>query len=51
VTNDQVRFCQNGSRIGFPHEFGYNGRVQQIYTCRNCTVLVSKRELKEKTDA
>ena len=51
MTIEEVRFCQSGGRVGLPHELGYNGKANQSYTCRNCAVLISKRELKGKTDA
>lgn len=34
-----------------PHEWRYLGRIKQEYMCTICQLRVSKRELKEGTDA
>jgi len=41
------RHCPDGSR----HDWDYKGKIAQAYVCRDCDLRVTKRELKEATDA
>lgn len=49
---DEVNFWSCGEAPNIrPHTWIYRGRVSQLYFCTSCLLEVTKRELKEATDA
>jgi len=50
VTID-ARFCATGAHTGERHDWQYNGKGRQSYTCWNCAITITKAILKEETDA
>ena len=42
--------CQTGASAGAPHQWTYLRDLRKNYRCSLCLVVITKAELKERTD-